>query len=220
MPARISALNQLLLRYRFRLLFFSNVLLCLSLGLGQLPRTLLWGLMLLFLLAGINTLRHKQAVRWLAVLIGLINLLLFGLPVMDFVPELLREGIGLVALYLLITWVLFRHVSRERPVTGELLYGLCALYLQIALIFAFTYGAVAFVWPHSFTDSLNQPTTELHGFVYYSLATLTTVGYGDIHAMTPLARMLSASEAFIGVMFIALAVARSQALLSDNPEDP
>ncbi|HBO4244734.1 ion channel [Klebsiella pneumoniae] len=48
--------------------------------------------------------------------------------------------------------------------------------------------------------------------------TLTTVGYGDIQAINPLARLLAGSEGVIGVLFIALAVARSLTLMSDSEE--
>ena len=48
--------------------------------------------------------------------------------------------------------------------------------------------------------------------------TLTTLGYGDIHALVPAARLLSVSEAVAGVMFIAIAVARSLMLINDRDD--
>jgi hypothetical protein len=49
---------------------------------------------------------------------------------------------------------------------------------------------------------------------------LTTVGYGDIHAIAPAARLLAVAEAVMGVMFIALLVARSLALMhAEEDED-
>lgn len=100
--------------------------------------------------------------------------------------------------------------------THELLYGLCALYLQMALAFALAYYMVEQMQPASFIAS--HGALGLDTFVYYSLVTLTTVGYGDIQAINLLARLLAGSEGVIGVLFIALAVARSLTLMSDSEE--
>ncbi|MCY1312089.1 Ion channel [compost metagenome] len=60
---------------------------------------------------------------------------------------------------------------------------------------------------------------HLDSFIYFSLVTLSTVGYGDIQAVKPIARLIAISEAVIGVLFIALAVARGMSLLSDADEE-
>jgi hypothetical protein len=45
-------------------------------------------------------------------------------------------------------------------------------------------------------------------FVYYSLITLSTAGYGDILPANMWARMLAGLEVTIGVLYIAILVAR------------
>ena len=47
-----------------------------------------------------------------------------------------------------------------------------------------------------------------HGLVYYSLVTLTTVGYGDITPVHSLARSLATAEALIGQLYPAILIAR------------
>jgi hypothetical protein len=44
--------------------------------------------------------------------------------------------------------------------------------------------------------------------VYFSFATLTTVGYGDIAPVAPIARSLSNLEALIGQLYPAIVLAR------------
>ena len=44
-------------------------------------------------------------------------------------------------------------------------------------------------------------------FVYFSLVTLTTLGYADIAPATPLAGILATLEAVVGVFYIAILVA-------------
>jgi hypothetical protein len=45
-------------------------------------------------------------------------------------------------------------------------------------------------------------------FLYFSLTSLTTLGYGDIVAIRPAARMIATLEAAAGVLYIAITVAR------------
>lgn len=209
-------MNEILLRYRFRLLLVASGLLTLVMGWPAPPLWLEWGCLLGLVLAGINTLRHKRLFQQLALLIGGINLLLLGLDQLIELPQALSDGLGLIAFYLLLCATLFHRVTGERPVTKELLYGLCALYLQLGLAFAFAYQVVSGLVPGAF----NSPDKLLlDDFVYYSLATLTTVGYGDIHAIAPAARLLAVAEAVMGVMFIALLVARSLALMHEEADE-
>lgn len=207
-------MNEFLLRYRFRLLLLASVLLTLVLGWPRPPVWLEWSCLLLLVLTAINTLRHKRVFQQLALLLGLGSLALIGLDRLIDLPQALSDGLSMIAFYLLLSAALFRRVSSERPVTRELLYGLCALYVQIALAFAFAFQVVNGLQPGAFSGP--GAPLELDDFIYYSLATLTTVGYGDIHAIAPLARLLAGAEAVTGVLFIALAVARTLALMHDE----
>lgn len=210
-----GALNELLLRFRFRLLLLASVLLTLVMGWPEPPWWLEWGCLCGLVLAGINTLRHRRLFQQLALWVGAVNLLLLALDQLVSLPQALSDGLGLIAFYLLLCATLFRRVTRERPVTRELLYGLVALYLQLGLAFAFAFQVVGGLVPGAFNSA---EKLQLDDFVYYSLATLTTVGYGDIHAIAPAARLLAGAEAVMGVMFIALLVARSLALMHEEEE--
>nr|WP_301295720.1 potassium channel family protein [Pseudomonas nitroreducens] len=121
-----------------------------------------------------------------------------------------------MSFYLLLVVALFRRVTQERPVTGELLYGLCSLYLNFVLVFAFTFNLIEQLRPHSFAGA---GPLHLDSFIYFSMITLTTIGYGDIAPVLPLARLLAGAEAIMGALFIALAVARGLSLMSDQHEE-
>lgn len=210
-------MNLFLLRYRFRLLFASSVCLTVIVGWPQPPKWLELGALLLLVLAGINTLRHRQVFLRLVGTIGTLNLLLLAFGNWLTLPAPITNGLALIFLYLALFFTLFRRVTHERPVTSELLYGMTALYLQIALAFAFGYQVIGGFWPDAFYSE--QGPMQLDDFIYFSLTTLTTLGYGDIHAIGPAARLLAVSEAVVGVLFIALAVARSLSLLNDKDEN-
>ncbi|WP_235592511.1 hypothetical protein [Pseudomonas aeruginosa] len=164
-------MNALLLRYRFRLLFFSTVLFTAILGLPSSTKPRVLGSLLLLVLAGMNTLRRRSPLVYLTAFFGLFSLALyttadFSSPYSSLPPGLLR-GLSLILLYLTLFAALFRRVTQERPVTHELLYGLCALYLQMALAFALAYYMVEQMQPASFIAS--HGALGLDTFVYYSL---------------------------------------------------
>ncbi|MGC3547143.1 hypothetical protein ACPTFK_30025, partial [Pseudomonas aeruginosa] len=79
----------------------------------------------------------------------------------------LLRGLSLILLYLSLFAAQFRLVTQERPVNHELLYGLCALNLQMALAFALAYYIVEQKQPASYIA--RHGALGLHTFVYYSL---------------------------------------------------
>lgn len=208
--------ENLLVRFRLRILFLSSVLLTGVMGWPEPPPWLQWAALLLLVVTAINTLRHKRMFLSLILILGLTNLLL-ALDQLIGLPSNLSNGLGLFVFYLAMVASLFHRVIHERPVTGELIYGLLVFYLQLALAFAMAYQIVNVLVPEAFWSA--SGALQLDDFVYYSLVTLTTVGYGDIHALAPAARLLAGAEAMAGVMFIAIAVARSLMLISDREED-
>nr|WP_281360224.1 potassium channel family protein [Isoptericola halotolerans] len=50
----------------------------------------------------------------------------------------------------------------------------------------------------------DEPTTS---FMYFSMTTITTLGYGDLAAVTPLGRLLATSEAIVGQVYLVVFVA-------------
>lgn len=207
-------MNDLLLRYRFRLLFVGTLLSVAVLGFPTPPKALKFAVILLLFLAGLNTLRHNRRLLWLGAFFGVCELLFQVLGDFTALPAILDRGLALIAFYLVLLNALFRRVIHERPVTRELLYGFCALYLQLGLAFAFAFTALEMLVPGSFAGA--SRALHMDAFVYFSLVTLTTVGYGDIQAMSASARMMAAGEAVIGVFFIALAIARVINMLNDK----
>jgi len=52
--------------------------------------------------------------------------------------------------------------------------------------------------------------------MYFSFATLTTLGYGDIHPTDAAAGSLCAAEAFIGQLYLAIMIARMVGLYTSQ----
>ncbi len=90
-----------------------------------------------------------------------------------------------------------RHISR-----GTLLGAISAL-LLIALSFSFVFLTVGHHQPTEFFGE-PEPTTS---YVYFSLVTITTLGYGDLAPATELGRLMATAEAIIGQIYLVTFVA-------------
>lgn len=106
--------------------------------------------------------------------------------------------------------VVARAVFAPGRITFHRVIGAILLYLDVGLIFAALYGFAALTAHHAFAglpamhDNLSVGTNV----VYFSFVTLTSVGYGDITPVHPIARALANIEAIIGQLYPATLLAR------------
>jgi hypothetical protein len=113
------------------------------------------------------------------------------------------------AVLMLMALMVLSVVLRAGSVTRHQIQGAIAAYLLIGLAFAAAYEWLALRDPLAFAGvavSGSRPWT------YYSLITLTTMGYGDITPVSPAARSLAMAEALTGQMYIAILISRLVAL--------
>ena len=100
---------------------------------------------------------------------------------------------------------LYRHVWGDGIVTVQTMFGVLCIYLLIGLFFSSVYGLVETVNDQYFFSG--HVLGDSSDFVYFSFATLTTVGYGDLTAATDLGRSLAITEALIGQIYLVTVVA-------------
>jgi ion channel len=128
-------------------------------------------------------------------------------------PKPLTEwlsSVGRLVALVAFSVVIARVVFGGGRVTFHRVQGAILLYLNFALMFFIFYRLLSITVPHSFAN-LPDATNEFGsgaGLLYYSFTTLTTLGYGDILAVHPLARSLSNLEAVIGQLYPATLLAR------------
>jgi hypothetical protein len=147
-----------------------------------------------------------------------------------FIESLSLEVIGksFSAFFLVFSAIsMLNHVFREDYVTVDTIAGAICVYLLIGLTWAYLYSVTELLLPGAFifepftaraSGSLVHDKSSL--FFYYSFVTLTTLGYGDITPITPLARSLSMLEAVIGPIYLTVLVARLVALqISHSGQD-
>ena len=98
-----------------------------------------------------------------------------------------------------------RELREDRRVTVQTVYcGLC-IYMLIGTAFAVLFGAIEDIGNTPFFTNVANGTPS--DFLYFSLATLTTTGYGDFAAATELGRAMSVTEALIGQMYLVTVLA-------------
>ena len=113
---------------------------------------------------------------------------------------------------LLLTSLILSQAFREGETTSHRIMGAVAAYLILGMIWSLAYNLTALLIPGAF--NIQGPSTpgdiesmQPH-LLYFSFVTLTTLGYGDIVAVHPMARMLVILEGVAGQLFPAILIAR------------
>ncbi|MGZ5877370.1 MAG: ion channel [Bradyrhizobium sp.] len=94
-------------------------------------------------------------------------------------------------------------------VTYHHVIGAVLLYLTIAVTFVALFTFVGSLAPKAFSGlSLEDSPALASDLIYFSFATLTTTGYGDIVPVHPVARSLCNLESIFGQLYPATLLAR------------
>jgi hypothetical protein len=101
------------------------------------------------------------------------------------------------------------YVLRQTTVTSNTIFAALSVYLLFGLSWGMIYAIIEQLSPGSFAFPATELSADLlRELVYFSLVTLTTVGYGDTTPVTPLAQGFSNLEAVLGQIYLAVLVAR------------
>ncbi len=107
---------------------------------------------------------------------------------------------------------LMRVVLSHQSVSAETVRGGVAVYLLLAVVWSLLFEVVALLNPAAFAGAVGgggvDPAAVRGNFMYFSLTTMTTLGYGDIVPRSAFARNLVTLEAVSGQLFLAVFMAR------------
>jgi len=119
------------------------------------------------------------------------------------------QAVSWALFYGLLVILLMRWVLSHSRITGEHIMAAVCVYVCLALAWVGLYGLLLIFRP----DAIRFPVgAEESSITYFSFVTLTTLGYGDIVPVHPLARSLAFIEAIVGPLFVAVLIARLVAL--------
>jgi len=110
--------------------------------------------------------------------------------------------------YIWAIWLAMKQILFSGVIDRNKIVGAICVYLLMGMIWALMYLFIAQVIPAAF-NGLEQLVwyDNFADAAYYSFVTLTTLGYGDITPVAPVARFLVYMEAIVGVFYMAILVA-------------
>jgi len=126
------------------------------------------------------------------------------------IPDILFTAPALMFVVFVVVHLL-RFILRAPRIDSEVLSAGVAGYLMIGLLWASAYLLIDRMSPSAFAFTVGPDSVHsMKGFtvLYFSLITLSTVGYGDIVPVSAPARMLAMMEAIVGTLYMAVLVAR------------
>jgi hypothetical protein len=153
----------------------------------------------------------KSEKMWFHTTIG-ITFSIFSVVVIGVILELLHlYYLHLVLLLCFYLWAIFlagKQVLFTGAVDANRIVGAICIYLLMGLIWTLMYLFIAQAVPGAF-NGVEQLVwyDNFADVAYYSYVTLTTLGYGDISPVAPIARFLVYMEAVVGVFYMAVLVA-------------
>ena len=125
--------------------------------------------------------------------------------------------------FAILTFVVLVRVIAHQQVTSQTVFGAVCGYLMIGYVFTFGYLVLTILDPAAIvingqplgvevTTNIGEHMAEL---AYFSFISLTTVGYGDIVPVGPVARTLAVVEVLAGQLYLVVIVARLVGTMRD-----
>lgn len=108
---------------------------------------------------------------------------------------------------------IYKDITGSKKITRDIIIGAVCEYILIAVIFSYVYALIELCAPGSFiyqqasAMSAMSSISDYH-FLYFSVITLSTVGFGDIVAIAPTAKSFVMIESVTGIFYLAVLVSR------------
>ena len=154
-------------------------------------------------------LSHKRTLFWIfvALMVGAGIFAIAGNILANQILLTIQWGV-LAASCGLAVFELFFYVRQARAVTADHLSTAASIYLLLAALWYNLFKAIQAIHPASFQQTVTGAAIPRADLLYFSLATLTTLGYGDIVPVGAEVRMLAALEAAVGLLYVAITIAQ------------
>jgi hypothetical protein len=154
--------------------------------------------------------RRTPALSWVGILLGgpamLFAILEAVEPTTDWI--VLVSALFHVPFYFYVSYAMIRYLFHDDRVTRDELYATGAAFTVVAWGFAYLYAACQVIWEGSFVNYDGPGELPWFELLYLSFSTLTSVGLSDVYAIEEHARSLVMVEMLVGVLYVALVIAR------------
>jgi hypothetical protein len=156
---------------------------------------------------------NKSSRRIIATIAGVPWMLIFWVGMFFTIPPWLHLAgtISMVVFFIFLIEQMIRSIVGQRRVTQDTIYHAVSAYLMLGIMWTGFYVIVYRLNPAAFSvagSDLGSVSNAWKHLLYLSYATLTTLGYGDITPVAPMARALAMVEATVGPLYLAVLLAR------------
>jgi voltage-gated potassium channel len=116
-------------------------------------------------------------------------------------------GLCDVAFIAAITVAILVYTFRQKDISADVIAGAIVAYLLMAVMWSQIYVVLETAQPGSFNFPAEARESLQSLLRYFSLVTITTVGYGDITPAPPVARAFANLESVVGQLYLVIQVA-------------
>ncbi len=164
--------------------------------------------LLLILLAGASYMANRRIVRLLVMPLVGIWLIARGFEALGDSRHFYTHLAPLAgfALSCAVLWAILDRFDRIPRVTSSVIAEAFTSYLVIAIAFSQLFWALSRIVANPFNQVI--PSSQSSTYLYFSMITLSGVGYGGILPLNPYIRLIAALENMIGIFYVAVIVAR------------
>jgi hypothetical protein len=172
-------------------------------------RAVLGVVQMVVVLTAVAAVRLTPALTWVALLLGVPAMVLAVLEAVE--PDtdwiVLTSALVHAPFYIYVSYAMLRYLFHDDRVTRDELFATGAAFTVVAWAFAYLYAAAQVIWPGSFVGASgeHQPWFNL---LFLSFTNLTSVGLSDVLPISEHARSLVMVEQVVGVLYVALVIAR------------
>ena len=150
--------------------------------------------------------KGTTAAKWIATLF--IAGLMLGESLLQTEVSAVAQLFAIFGFLVLTTYQAWQQVMFTGEIDLNKIVGAICIYMLIGLLFGFGYIIIEYFSPGSMKGLREAAWQQNLGeLIYYSMITLTTLGYGDITPASPITRFLAYMEAITGVFYTTVLVA-------------
>jgi hypothetical protein len=176
---------------------------------------LLEAIFIFILLAGLRAITVNRVLLRFELTLFVVSLALYAAGTLFASVRLVYLGIaGRILFMSLVALTILIQLFRARKVSEDTLAGAVCVYLLIALVWGHCFLLIEFMVPGSFSFTIGEARLQLwvsrdfYPFYYFSLVTMTTIGYGDMVPISTAARTFATVEGVLGQIYLTILVAR------------
>jgi len=176
---------------------------------------LLEAIFIAVLLTGLRAIETQKGLLGFEVILLLVGVVLsIAGTVTNNTPLFFIGNTCRVVFMIMVALTILIDLFRGRKVSGDTLAGAVCVYLLIAVIWGYFFLLIEVIVPGSFSFTQGHArmqlwiSQEFFPFFYFSMVTITTVGYGDMSPVSSEAQTFATIEALIGQIYLTILVAR------------